>query len=83
MAAKRAVSASPVDHGYAWVVMLASSCSFVLFAAFSYSIGLINVVLLEKYGNTVAETAVVGSVFWLCMCFVGMCTIYVSMCLCI
>ena len=48
---------SGVDHGWAWVVMLASFGSFLIIGGNNYGVGIIHIVLLERYVQDVTKTS--------------------------
>ena len=57
----RTPGASGVDHGWAWVVMLASFGSFLIIGGNIYGVGIIHIVLLERYGQDITKTSWVGA----------------------
>ena len=52
---------SPVDHGYAWLIALASGVSFFMGAGFIKSYTMVYEQLLLKFGESATATAVVSS----------------------
>ena len=42
-----------LDNGWAWVVLVASFCSFMLLGATMYAVGIIHLALLERYQEKV------------------------------
>ncbi|XP_060603169.1 monocarboxylate transporter 9-like [Ruditapes philippinarum] len=50
-----------LDKGWSWIVMLACFCTFFLIGANILGVGIMNLVLLERYGENVLLTAWAGS----------------------
>ena len=50
-----------VDHGWAWVVMLASFGAFLVIGGSVYSVGIIHIALLDRYGQDITKTSWVGA----------------------
>ncbi|KAK3105411.1 hypothetical protein FSP39_024648 [Pinctada imbricata] len=54
------------DHGWAWVVMLASFGAHVIHGFFLYAIGVVNVAFLDRFDHDV------GKASWACGVFLGL-----------
>jgi hypothetical protein len=65
------LKSSDVDGVRAWVTMVASLLSIALAGIFLYSMGFVHKALLDKYGESVAKTALVGSLFSCMACLAG------------
>ena len=52
---------SGLDHGWAWVVMIASFGAFLIIGGSVYSVGIIHIALLERYGQDITKTSWVGA----------------------
>ena len=52
---------SPVDHGYAWLIALASGVTFLIGAGFMKSYTMVYQQLLWRFGESATATAVVSS----------------------
>lgn len=52
-----------LDHGWAWVVMLACFASFFLQGGAMYAVGIIHSALLDRYEGSVTLTSWAGGLF--------------------
>ena len=52
---------SDLDRGWAWVVLVASFGCFFLIGGTMYAVGIIHIALLERYGQELSKTSVVGA----------------------
>ena len=60
----------PLDGGYSWVVMIASSLLNLLVDGVSFTMGLFNPDFIMTFKSSKAKTAMVASVcMGICMCF--------------
>ena len=52
---------SPIDHGYAWLIAFAAGMSFFIGAGLVKTYTFVYEALLEKFGHSATETALVAS----------------------
>ena len=66
---------SDLDSGWAWVVLVASFCSFIMIGGTMYAVGIIHIALLERYKQNLSKTAMVGALQSAVMSIGGMYTL--------
>ena len=68
---RQARSNSDVDGGWAWVILMTSFLSLMMVCGALYSVSVFNVIFLEVFETSKAQTSFVGSVLIGLIAFMG------------